>query len=127
MNKNGTSSLCAYCTAQNFGRFGTARKLAEKTLAVDHTNNSLVFELISYWWIIISQIHQNFLSPRLCAVQYLEGFGKSHHIFKTSQPMSDQLDGLHLTNPPANNLIGLKHSVHTMVLILLYNLTSYSV
>ena len=45
MNKNGTLPLCVYHTAQNFGRFGTARKLAEKTLSVD---NSLLFELMTF-------------------------------------------------------------------------------
>ena len=34
-----------YCTAQNFGGFETARKLVEKTLAADHTNNNSLFEL----------------------------------------------------------------------------------
>ena len=37
-----------YCTAQNFGRFGTARKLAEKILVADHTNNSSLLELTTF-------------------------------------------------------------------------------
>ena len=44
---------------ENFGRLGTARKLMEKILAADHTNNSSLFELtrtysiwlIKLWWI----------------------------------------------------------------------------
>ena len=36
-----------YRTAQNFGRFGTTRKL-EKILAADHTNNSSLLELTTF-------------------------------------------------------------------------------
>ena len=35
-------------TAQNFGEFGTARKLVEKILAADHTNNSSLLELTTF-------------------------------------------------------------------------------
>ena len=33
---------------ENFGGFGTVRKLAEKTLAADHTNNGSLFELTTF-------------------------------------------------------------------------------
>ena len=33
---------------QNFGRFGTARKLVEKILAADHTNNNSLLELTTF-------------------------------------------------------------------------------
>ena len=33
---------------ENFGRFGTARKLVEKILAADHTNNSSLLELTTF-------------------------------------------------------------------------------
>ena len=39
---------------KNFARFEIARKLAEKILAADHTNNSSLFELTrtyNVWWI----------------------------------------------------------------------------
>jgi len=32
---------------ENFGKVGTARKLAEKTLAVDHTNNFLLMRTLT--------------------------------------------------------------------------------
>ena len=35
-------------TAQNFGGFGAARKLVEKILAADHTNNSSLLELTTF-------------------------------------------------------------------------------
>ena len=37
-----------YHTAQNFSRFRTARKLVEKILVADHTNNSSLFELTTF-------------------------------------------------------------------------------
>ena len=37
-----------YHTAQHFGEFGTARKLVEKILAADHTNNSSLLELTTF-------------------------------------------------------------------------------
>ena len=37
-----------YRTAQNFGKFGTVRKLVEKILAADHTNNGSLFELTTF-------------------------------------------------------------------------------
>ena len=33
---------------ENLGRFGTVRKLAEKILAADHTNNNSLFELTTF-------------------------------------------------------------------------------
>ena len=33
---------------QNIGKFGTARKLVEKILAADHTNNGSLFELTTF-------------------------------------------------------------------------------
>ena len=33
---------------QNFSGFGTARKLVEKILAADHTNDSSLFELTTF-------------------------------------------------------------------------------
>ena len=33
---------------ENFGRFGTVRKLAEKNLVADHTNNGSLFELTTF-------------------------------------------------------------------------------
>ena len=36
--------VCIYRTAQNFGRFGIARKLVKKILAADHINNSSLLQ-----------------------------------------------------------------------------------
>ena len=59
---------------ENFGRFGTARELVEKILAVDYTNNSSLLELTTFGGyfgglLIVHQICQSFVPPKFCPVR----------------------------------------------------------
>ena len=61
-----------YCAAHNLGIFITVRKLLEKILAADHTNNSsLAIRTYNIWWIKLLQFANCLPNLKLCPAKIL--------------------------------------------------------